>query len=333
VTLAVPAPHPVPAAAGGVDGQLSPATASRLRQAIPENTRRSYDSQYAAFTTWCANAGRSPLPATGETMTEYAAHLIDAARSPGSIEVALSAIRTAHRYAALEPPDTRGARLLIRDYRRARADTGARDRQAPPAVATAIRAMIDTCDPQSSRGRRDRALLLLGFTMMGRRSELSRLDIGDITATGKGLTVRVSRSKTDQAARGRETPILASQVDGDDGCPVAAVTAWIGYLAEQGITAGPLFRPVDRWGHVGTARLGGQAIGRIVKDLAIDAGQNPAMSAHSLRSGGATSAAEAGASRAALAAQGRWNPASPSLDRYVRLQDEWKHNAMRGVAI
>lgn len=86
------------------DRTISAATRQRLVEAVPENTARSYRTQSTAFTAWCSQAGRTALPATGETMTEYAAHLIDAQRAPGSIEVALSAIRTMHRMAATSCP-------------------------------------------------------------------------------------------------------------------------------------------------------------------------------------------------------------------------------------
>ncbi|NED50654.1 integrase, partial [Micromonospora aurantiaca] len=64
--------------------------------------------------------------------------------------------------------------------------------------------MVSTCDPETPKGARDRALLLLGFNMMARRSELAALDLADITEHEEGLLVRIRRSKTDQAAAGVE---------------------------------------------------------------------------------------------------------------------------------
>ncbi|MCM3886662.1 hypothetical protein ND747_23960, partial [Frankia sp. R82] len=221
----VPAAHdPVLVLPAEADRSVSDATRAKLADAIPANTARSYRTQSTAFRTWCATAGRSPLPATGETITEYAAHLIDAGRAPGSIEVALSVIRSMHRLAGTELPDTRAARLLVRAYRRRRADDGHRDRQAPPAVAPVIRALLDTCPTDTTRGLRDRLLLLLGFGLMARRSELSRLNLADVVETDKGLVVHISRSKTDQSATGRQgaVPFAARP----DACPVRAVRAW-----------------------------------------------------------------------------------------------------------
>ncbi|WP_261565306.1 hypothetical protein [Frankia gtarii] len=92
-----------------------------------------------------------------------------------------------------------------------------------------------------------------------------------------------------------------------------------------------MLRQVDRHGRVG-GRLGGQSIDRIVKRLAETAGVGP-MSAHSLRAGAATSAADKGATWAAIAAQGRWNPTSNALDRYTRQIDEWKNHPLASVSI
>ncbi|MCM3885216.1 tyrosine-type recombinase/integrase, partial [Frankia sp. R82] len=95
---------------------------------------------------------------------------------------------------------------------------------------------------------------------------------------------------------------------------------------------GPLLRQVDRHDRIG-GRLGGQSIDRIIKRLAVTAGLDQTLSAHSLRAGAATSAADTGATRAAIAEQGRWNPTSNALDRYTRQTDQWKNHPLAGVAI
>lgn len=157
-----------------VDRCVSDRTAARILAAVPDNTRRAYTRQWDLFTDWCGGHARTPLPATGQTLAEYVGHLVDTGRSPATIEQATAAIRATHRTAGHDDrPDTRGARLVLRGHRRARAAAGHRARQAPPITIEALRAMVTHCDPATVIGLRDRVVLVLGMAMMGRRSELA----------------------------------------------------------------------------------------------------------------------------------------------------------------
>ncbi|MEO5727167.1 MAG: site-specific integrase, partial [Byssovorax sp.] len=97
-------------------------------------------------------------------------------------------------------------------------------------------------------------------------------------------------SKTDQAGAGRVVPIPYS----DEGaCPVRAVQAW---LEAAGITTGPLFRGINRWGRLSSKPLRAHHVAAVVKACATAAGLEVGkLGGHSLRSGFATSAAECGA--------------------------------------
>jgi len=156
-------------------------------------------------------------------------------------------------------------------------------------VAKAVRKI-----PTDVLGLRDRALLLLGFAGAFRRSELVALEVADLERHPKGLLVHLRRSKTDQAGEGKMKPIPHGrrlQV-------VAAIDAWL--LAAR-ITDGPLFRAVIPGG-IGTAPLAPQRVARIVKARCKAIGLDPKLFAgHSLRSGFITSAADHGASLAAIA--------------------------------
>ena len=93
--------------------------------------------------------------------------------------------------------------------------------------------------------------------------------------------IRVLRSKTDPEGRGREVAIPLGEAP--ETCPVRAWRAWI----EAGrIEAGPLFRRIDRHGHVNQRPLHRDSIGPIVKRAAEAAGLDPRFYAgHSLRAG------------------------------------------------
>ena len=108
-------------------------------------------------------------------------------------------------------------------------------------------------------GRRDRALLLLGFAGGFRRSELAALDVEDVLPTDDGLVVKLRRSKTDPEGKGRDVGIPYGSTPST--CPVRALTAW---KTAAGISEGALFRGVDRHGRVGTVHLHKDSVGLVV---------------------------------------------------------------------
>jgi integrase len=176
--------------------------------------------------------------------------------------------------------------------------------------------------PDSLIGRRDACLLLLGFAMAARRSELVALTVEDLTATADGLVVTIRRSKTDQEGQGRQTgvPYGSNQMT----CPIRATQTW---LEASGIETGPLFRSVDRHGRLGNSALSDKAVALIVKRAAERAGLNPnRFAGHSLRSGMATSAARGGATEAQIMEQ-TGHRSLTVLRRYIRRGTLFDENA------
>ena len=111
-------------------------------------------------------------------------------------------------------------------------------------------------------------------------------------------------------------------------CPVRAVEDWV--EAAQ-LSEGPLFRPVNRHGQVGRARLSGRAVALVVKRSAERAGLDPAgYAGHSLRAGLATAAAMAGASERAIMAQ-TGHRSERMVRRYIRDGELFQDNAAATV--
>jgi len=162
------------------------------------------------------------------------------------------------------------------------------------------------------RDCRNRALLLIGFAGAFRRSELVAINIIDIERAPEGIVITLRRSKTDQGGEGRRVGIPYAH---GSVCPVKALDAW---LAGSGIDGGPIFRPIDRHGHIGSNALSGEAVALIVKERAEAASLDPALySGHSLRAGLATSAAIAGVPSWKI--RGQTGHASDAmLKRYIR---------------
>ena len=162
-------------------------------------------------------------------------------------------------------------------------------------------------------GTRDRAVILLGFAGAFRRSEIVGLDAEDCGFSKDGLTITLRRSKTDQSGAGRKVGVPYGS--NPETCPVRVLQSWI---EQAGITAGPIFRSINRHGHLQPGRMAGIGISRIVKKLAEKAGLDPAKYAgHSLRAGHATSAAMAGASERSIMAQ-TGHRSVQMVRRYIR---------------
>jgi hypothetical protein len=178
-----------------------------------------------------------------------------------------------------------------------------------------VRRMIEAL-PDNLLGRRDRALLLLGFAGGFRRSELAALEVADVLTNDDGLVVKLLRSKTDPEGKGRDVGIPYGS--NPSTCPVRARQAW---KKAAGISEGALFRGIDRHGHLGKT-LHKDSIGWIVKRAAEAAGLDPALYAgHSLRAGLATQSYLNGAGELAImrqtgaAARSAWSPATSCISR------------------
>src|ERR1700704_1406142 len=72
------------------------------RNARAANTIRAYRSDWADFTTWCAAAARSALPAEPDTVAMYLTSLADGGLKTSTMQRRLSAISQAHKTAKLE---------------------------------------------------------------------------------------------------------------------------------------------------------------------------------------------------------------------------------------
>ncbi|MGW2220681.1 hypothetical protein ACWCSD_37330 [Nonomuraea sp. NPDC001684] len=82
---------------------------------------------------------------------------------------------------------------------------------------------------------------MLGFALMGRRSEITDIDVDDLTFTTDGLEVYVPFSKTDQNAHGEIVAIPYGQHPRT--CPVRVTRAWLADLTDAGVTTGAAVPP------------------------------------------------------------------------------------------
>jgi site-specific recombinase XerD len=330
---------------------LSPAARAAVEAGTADATRTAYSRDWETFTAWCAAAGLTPMPADADTITEYVSELTTTPSGrtskpykPATIERAIAAIRTAHAAADAPVPSTKGARMVLRGYRERLAlakDPAARVKKAAPAVPTALRAMLAGVDRSTLAGKRDAALVLFGFAVAGRSSEIASTDIGDIVRAEHGLDTSVYRRKikkfTDNAILYGTDPAT---------CPVRAVLGYMDALAAEGRATGPLFIRIDRHGRTAppllrrgatigdpTGRMTPEAIGDVVARLAERAGLEGDWSGHSLRRGFATAARRAGHDKIRTARVGGWADDSAALDGYMEDADRVTDSPLIGIGL
>lgn len=249
-----------------------------LRASRAPGTLRAYESDLRIWSEWCEGRGLDPFPAEP---LHICAFLADQAEevTPGTLSGRLSALRWAHEQRGQQSPTTHPqVRAVLSGIKRSSDD---QPRQVRPLYLEDIKAMVEALS-DDTRDLRDRALLLAGWWMASRRSELSALRASDLTDDPRGLVVKLRRSKTDQEGKGRLVPVAYVHAD-ESLCPVRAVRRW---MTDAGISEGPVFRPVDRWGNPGDRRLSPEAVAVAVKERAEAIGIDPAtVSGHSLRAG------------------------------------------------
>ena len=350
-TAASTAPRP----SGGQDpatadlARLDAGVEQALRESLAANTWRAYAADWRAWSSWAAEHDLAVLPARPVDLARY---LVDQAGplAVGTLTRRLSAIRKAHTLAGHpDPADDPAVREVLRGLRR---QHGVARRGAPPLwtsdIERIIAATLTVPSPVWGAGQgtgevRDRALILLAYTSALRRSELADLDLADLEADPAGMVLHVGRSKTDQDAEG--TFVGIPYASRPQLCAVLAIRSWTERLTTLlGVCptelTGPLFRPVDRRGRLGTlgrARLGPHAplSPAAIRDAlirrAVAAGLTPAhgdrfFTAHSTRAGFATQAAANGASERAIMDQGRWKSLQVARG-YIRRGSVFTDNA------
>lgn len=258
-----------------------------LEAAQSAATRKAYASDVREYLAFGGN-----LPATTADVAVYLA-------SSGHLALAtlkrrLAALADVHASAGLvDPTKSPVIRKLLRGIARVH---GAASGSAAPLRADDLARMVAVI-PSDCGGLRDKALLLVGFACALRRSELVALHVNDVSLIDGCSTLIVRKSKSDQFGRGLQ--LALPRLNGPL-CPVAALKRW---LTAAGIETGPVFRAINRWNQIGTAALSCTTVRDVVRRRAKKAGISiDGLSAHSLRSGFAVSALEAGMSLPAVQA-------------------------------
>ena len=285
-----------------------------INDAYAPNTIRAYRADFSEWINFCMKKGACPLPADPFVVSEFLLDLADAGNNRAStIRRKCASISAIHRYGYFEDPSKHPqVKLAIRKINR---KLGTRFKQAQPINRHMLDKMLNACG-DDLRGTRNRMILLLAYTTLRRRSELTSLRVEDLTLCrdGQGL-ILLRQSKTDQT---REGVLLALDIE-----TTFAVKQWIdtagmgeGYLL-RGITGKRLNQAMDP----------GQ-ISRLFKSIAIKADLAPKeISCHSTRIGAAQDMLSGGASIGQIMAKVGWSKVDTVM-RYVGVGDITARNSV-----
>ncbi|WP_437621204.1 integrase [Sorangium sp. So ce1151] len=222
--------------------------------ALPDNTRRLYGAQWRQFAAWCAGRDAVALPARPRQVALYLAFLARERLAASTLRAAIHAIGKAHQITGHTSPA--GDPIVVRAKRRLLARV-ARDRRRITPLGPAQLHQIVTSMHHELADLRDRALLLVGYAAMLRRTELVGLDVEDALMVG-GAVDLVIRGRRVMVRAGRHAEL----------CPVRALAEWVDTAA---LRTGPLFRSISRWARLG-GRLCDRSVSEIVQNRAREAG-------------------------------------------------------------
>lgn len=298
------------------------AAISRVATAKAANTLRGYAGDWAVWCHAARHLGLRPIPAEPAGLSAFVSWLRDERGcSPATIRRRLAGVAWVHRLAG-HPIDLRHA--LVSGAVAGVAEEAPPQRQAAALLLVDLHRLLAKAGTGLA-GARNRALLLLGWAGALRRSELValRVDVprpgeapwSHVQLTSEGLMVRLIRSKGE---RERPVEIGIPRGTAPETCPVRAVETW---LREASLRHGPLFRPVSTKGIVEPRGLSGEAVRKLVRQIAARAGVEGTalepISAHSLRAGFITEAYKRGLDDESIMGHSRHKDLR-TMRRYVR---------------
>jgi site-specific recombinase XerD len=282
-------------------------TVEKIEGAYAPSTIRAYRSNFEAFIKHCDENNVTALPAEPEFVAQYIRKLSDGHLKSSSIKIAVASIAAIHNLNSITDP-TQNPDVKI-EMRRMYRTLGRYAKQAYGINKGLLDKMMAATD-NSLRGIRDKAILLVAYDSLCRRSELVALEFEDVLIDEKDRTIKVKlrKSKSDPHGVGKNL-YLSSEAQ-------EAIKEWID---KSKISSGKLFRAITLCGKV-CLNLNASQIGRIYKKLAANSFIAPdiikSISGHSMRVGGARALMLSGAQIAIIMNRGRWSKID-TLMRYL----------------
>ena len=297
-----------------------------LKSSKAHNTIRAYNSDFRDFELFCIQNSLKSLPTKPEIISLYLTHLSTKNAKISTIQRRLVSIKMIHKFKG-HYLDTKNP-SIIENIMGIKRRKGSIQIGKKPIKINSLKNIINVIDEQKNqeiKKLRDRSIILVGFSGGFRRNEIVSLDYDDLEFVPEGLKINLRRSKTDQFGQGslKGLPFFENA----NYCPVVSLQKWIKISK---INSGPLFRRFKKGSKLSKNRLTDQSVALLIKGYLELAGiDSKNYSGHSLRSGFATSAAEAGVEeRNIMAMTGH---KSTEWRRYIKEANLFKNNALNKI--
>ena len=308
---------------------LQEETLINLNNSKANNTVRAYKSDFHDFALFCAKNGFKSLPSEPKIVSLYLTYLSTNEVKMSTLKRRLVSIGVIHRlkgfYLDTKHPS------IIENVMGIKRRKGSIQRGKKPLLINYLKQIINVIDEQKNKmikKIRDRTIILIGFSGGFRRNELVSLNFEDLDFVQEGLKINLKKSKTDQFGEGSMKAL--PYFDNQQYCPVISIKKWIEISK---INNGALFRRFTKGSNLSKERLTDQTVALLIKEYLKLAGiDSRNYSGHSLRSGFATTAAEAGVEERVIMKM-TGHKSAEMVRRYIKEANLFKENALNKIKI
>ena len=291
-------------------------TIKNLKNSKARNTLRAYNADFRDFSNFCNQNGFNELPTNPKVLSLYLTHLSSTSKY-STLKRRIASIGVLHKMKG-HYIDTKHP-IIVENLMGIKRKNGVNQKGKKPLLISNLKLLINVLNEKQKnidKKLRDKAILLVGFSGGFRRSELVNLEYDDIEFVTEGVKIFIKRSKTDQSGEGitKGIPYFNNEIY----CPVRALKNWLDHI---NLTNGKIFKISDK------------SIALIIKKYANLANlDSNKYAGHSLRSGFATSAAEAGAEERSIMAM-TGHKSTEMVRRYIKEANLFKNNALNKINI
>jgi hypothetical protein len=306
------------------DGRLE-SLASRvpalLRNARAPNTNKSYLAAYNRWAAWTSDFPEvNALPASAVHVVLYLTYLSQNVKNFATVNQFVCSMTWMHAINGhISPMSNPVVVEVLNGLKRSLASPVV---HKEPFTAKHIRKFINLMNKQSLTDVRNTLMIVLAFFAFLPVDELIHIRVKDLSIFDDHVQINLPQSKTDQLRQGLS--VVVAKVGGS-GCPVGLLQVYLAManiklskVSEQFLFTRIIFKKGKLQLFEPGKGVSYANVRDVVKIKTRQIGLNSVLySTHSMRSGGATAAAEANVPERLMQKHGQW-ASSASKDRYVK---------------